>query len=400
MTDAIDLRLDGHVLVRLLDPTPADRAAVERRLGLQGVPASATHPAQPGPAGGGDPAPPGPAGAGEPAVASDAPGEPELTLRYVDDLPLHGPLRTVGRDDGAFTDDAFVIRRGRRPIAIVPLERIGQPGAELMVLRGSGAPARLVSLVNLGLLGHGRIALHAAAVECDGRGIAACGWSGSGKTEVLLGYVARGARVVGDEWIHATPATGRLVGLPEPVRVQDWHLAQVPELADRIGRRARLAMRGAAVVERLSRTVGTAARPVPGSGLLRAGAGRAAGRRHRDIAPERLLPADRRAAATSLDVLYLLETGLDPAIRVEPIDPARVAARMALAHVHHRRALLDWYWQARYAFPDRTNPLLERIEAVERDRLETLFASRPAFRVDHPHAVDVRALVDAMEARR
>lgn len=364
---AVDLRLDGRTLVRLIDATSGDVRAVERRLGL-------------------------------PAIDAGGDTTPELTIRYADGLPIVGRLRTVGRDEGAFTDDVFVVRRGTRPIAILRFERIGGDDAEILVERGAGAPAQLVSLVNLGILGHGRVALHAAAVVHEGRGIAACGWSGSGKTEVLLGYLERGASAVGDEWIDATPSSGRLVGLPSPIRVQDWHLEQLPGLRGRIGRGSRLAMAAAAAVERSGRGVAGVGRVVPGSGALRRTAARAGAKRHIDVPPATLFGAERLADAATLDIVFLLETGTDDTIRVEPIDPAVVAARMALAHVHHRRALLGWYWQARFAFPDRSNPLLERIEAVERERLTELFVGRPAFRVDHPHRVDITELVAAMEA--
>lgn len=364
-----DLLLDGRPLLRLVDPTPADLRAVADRLGLA-------------PADDDDAS----AGGGASAHAS-----PVLVLRYVASLPISGTLRTVGRDDGAFDDDAFVIRAGSRPVAIVPFERIGQPGAEITVVRGTGVPGRLVSLLNLALLGHDRIALHASAVELDGLGIAACGWSGSGKTEAMLGLVHAGGRFVGDEWT-VLDAGGRLVGLPERIRIQDWHAAQLPSLRDAIGSPAVLRMRAAAAAERGGRWLGRAPRRVPMIRAVGRGAARVGSRRHVDVPADVLFGPDRRAAATTLDRLVLLETSTDPRIRVEPIDPALVADRLALAHVHHRRELLGWYWQSRFAFPDRRNALLDQIESVERERLAAAFSGRPAIRVEHPHAVDIAAL--------
>ena len=359
-----ELALDGRPLVRLIDAAASDERAVASRLGL---------PATRG-ASGDDPL-------------------PDLVLRYVAELPIRGTLRTVGRDDGAFSDDAFVVRRGGRPVAVVPFEAIGQPGAELLVVRGSGAPARLVSLLNLALLAGERTAVHASAVVHAGLGLAACGWSGSGKTEVLLGFMARGARYVGDEWVHVSPAG--MTGLPQPVRVQDWHLEQLPELRARIGRGARIRLATAGAVDGAA---GRLARgPLPGGRRLARLARPISGRRAVDRSPARLFGADAIATGVPLDRLFLLETGVDDAIRVEPIDPLAVADRLAFAHVHHRRELLSWYWQSRYAFPDRANELLERIEAVERERLRARFAGRPAHRVDHPERVSIARLADEME---
>jgi hypothetical protein len=357
----VDFRLDGRTLVRLVGPANGDVRAARARLGLAPV-------AVDGPLG------------------DAAAGPAELTIRYVDELGVTGPLRSVGRDEGAYTDDAFVIRKGRRPIAIVPLERIGGDAAEIAMVRDSGVPASLVPLVNLGLLGHGRVALHGSAVVHEGRGIAAVGWSGGGKTDVLLGFMDRGARDVGDEWLHADPETGRIVGLPEPIRVEAAHLEAFPALRERIPRRARAAM-----------TAGRAIGRVPGLDGTGRVTRRLGGRPYVDLPPAKLFGPERLADGTSLDVVVWLETGLGDRVRVEPIEPASVAERLAFAHIHHRRNLLALYWQMRYAFPDRSNALLDDIAAIERERLARCFAGRPAIRVEGPSNVDGRALVDAIE---
>jgi hypothetical protein len=355
----VDFRLDGRTLVRLIDPSPSDERSVALRLGLR--PVSTAY--------------------------GDGPTVADLTIRYLEDLDVHGRLRSVGRDEGAYTDEAFVVRRGSRPIAVLPLDRIGTDGGEVGMLRGGGAPASLISLLNLAVLARGRVALHGSAVVHDGRGIAAVGWSGSGKTEVLLGFMERGAMAVGDEWLHADPDSGRIAGLPEPVRIEARHLRQLPALAERISRRRRAGM-----------TAGTALASVPGLGGAGRVTGRLGGRTYADVPPARLFGEDRLAASTSVDVVVWLETGVGEGVRAEPVDPASVADRLAFAHVHHRRALLGLYWQARYAFPDRASAVLDDIAAVERERIGRCFAGRPAIRVEHPRSADIRAVVDAIEA--
>jgi hypothetical protein len=358
----VDFRLDGRTLVRLVDAAPRDADAVGSHLGLSPLDAAA-----------GDTA--------------------DLTVRYVDHLGLHGPLRVVGRDEGAYTDDAFVERRKGRAIGIVPLERIGVGGAdgdgvgdpEIVMIRGSGSPGRLVSLLNLAVLGHGRVALHGSSVVHAGRGIAAVGWSGSGKTEVLLGFMARGALAVGDEWLHAAPGEDRVAGLPTPVRVEADHLGQLPELRERIPVAARAAMRVASVVGR-------------GGGGAAAVGRRLGARAHVDLAPARLFGSERLAATANLDVIVWLEPAATGTAQVVPIEAADVARRLALAHVHHRRSLMEWYWQGRYAFPERSNPLLDDNITVECERLVETFAGRPAFRARFGPSVGIASLTDAIEA--
>jgi hypothetical protein len=355
----VDFRLDGRTVVRLVDPSPSDERSVATRLGLRPV-----------------------------ALASaDTPAVADLTIRYLDDLGLTGRLRSVGRDEGAYTDDVFVIRGRSRPTTVLQLDRIGTDDGEVRMLRGRGAPASLISLVNLALVARGRVALHGSAVVHDGRGIVAVGWSGSGKTEVLLGFMERGALAVGDEWLHADPATGRIAGLPEPVRIEARHLRQLPALTERISRRRRAGM-----------TAGTALASVPGLGGVGRVTGRLGGRTYADVPPARLFGEDRLATSAHVDVVVWLETGVGEGVRAEPVDPASVADRLAFAHVHHRRALLSLYWQARYAFPDRASALLDDIAAVERERIRRCFAGRPAVRVEHPRSADIRAVVDAIEA--
>jgi hypothetical protein len=364
-------RLDGRPLVRCVGAAGPDIAAIATRLGIPATPTGTT--------------------------ADEAP--PDLILRYVPVLPVTGMLRTVGRDDGAFTDDAFVVRRGGRAVALLPFDRLGEPAAEIVVVRGSGAPGRLVSLLNAAIVGRGSVALHGSAVLHEGVGVTACGWSGSGKTEVLLGFIGLGARYVGDEWLHTTP-DGRVVGLPEPIRIQDWHVDQVPWLADRLGRRRITGMRVAAAGERGGRSLARAGRRLPGIRALGGAAGRLGdARRHVDRSPAALFGADALRPAAPIDRVFLLEPTTGETIRIEPVEPAWVADRMAVAQLHHRRELLGWYWQWRYAFPGRRSDLLEGIEARERSELARLFSGRPAFRVEHPHHVDIDALARAMAER-
>ena len=54
-----------------------------------------------------------------------------------------------------------------------------------------------------------------------------------GKTEALLAFVARGAQYLGDEWIYVD-GPNRMCGIPQPIRLWDWHLGQFPQFRERI----------------------------------------------------------------------------------------------------------------------------------------------------------------------
>jgi hypothetical protein len=120
---------------------------------------------------------------------------------------------------------------------------------------------------------------------------------------------------------------------------------------------------------------------------------------HADIDPDVLFGSDRRATGVSLDVVYWMVPGDGKSIVVTDADPSDVAARMAVAHHHHRRNLLEAYWRFRYAFPERRNELIDDAEARERQLLGEALAGTRVFRVDHPKPVNLDQLAAAMASR-
>jgi hypothetical protein len=69
---------------------------------------------------------------------------------------------------------------------------------------------------------------------------------------------------------------------------------------------------------------------------------------------------------------------------------------LTFSHVHHRLGFLDYYWQYRYAFPDRPNGIVDSIESIERRLLRQVFADTTALEVLHPHPVDIPDLFDTI----
>jgi hypothetical protein len=235
--------------------------------------------------------------------------------------------------------------------------------------------------------------LHAAAFDLDGVGVLVTGWSKGGKTEVLMGAAAAGARYIGDEWVYLT-TDGRMHGIPEPIRLWDWHLDQLPEVRRRLGTgtRARLGLLGIAI---------GAIRAIPRG--LRRGPLRLArralpvleGQRHVDVPPEQLFD-DLRDQTGRLDRVILVESAAGPGIDVRGVDADEVAHRMIASLLFERQDLVALSLQARFAFPDLEIPALATFEARQRDLLERCLAGRPAYVVTHPYPVDIRALFDAV----
>ncbi|MGZ6642067.1 MAG: hypothetical protein ACXVFT_09550 [Solirubrobacteraceae bacterium] len=356
MDAAIDYDLHGLAGIRILDATPRDAAVVDRQLG---------------------------------PIRATLDRVPDIVVRFVDRLDAGAPMRLLGVDDAGFTEDAFLILRSRhksRARVRIPMEQVGAP-CEIVCERGIAGVPLLIAVLNLTVLARGALPLHASAFVHDDRGVVICGWSKGGKTEAVLAAMARGARFVGDEWVYVAGDGTRVYGLPEPMRLWDWHLDQLPAVRARIARqdRARLAgLRVAAGVARGRRT--------------RRAQALIGGQRHVDAPPGHLFGADAVALSGSFDRLILVGSWDQPQTVARPIEPAEIAARMAASLAYERAPLLGAYQQFRFAFPELRNPVLDSAADRERALLERVLDGKPSHAIDHPYPVDLAELFDAIRS--
>lgn len=84
----------------------------------------------------------------------------------------------------------------------------------------------LRSMVNVKMVYADLLPLHASAWTCPSGGMLACGWSGGGKTGMLLAHLLHGAEYLAAEWAYVCPASSRIYGVPETLRLRSWHLRQ------------------------------------------------------------------------------------------------------------------------------------------------------------------------------
>ncbi len=352
---AIDFELAGIAGVRLLDASNGDAAAVERQLGPIRHPLERT---------------------------------PDIVVRFVDRLPPSGETRYLGLNEAGFTETGFLVLRGKHkaPARVqIPLDRAGA-GCEIVCEHGVPAVPLLVPLLNLAVLSRGILPLHASAFVHKGVGIVATGWSKGGKTEALLACAAAGATYVGDEWVYIDRDGSRVSGIPEPIRVWDWHLREQPQLRSRLSRSERLRLGALGGVGGVLRATGRLHR-------VRALADT---QRHVDLEPAVLFGA-RRATSMSFDRLVFVVSHASSEVVVSEIEPGEVARRMVFSLGYERRELLAYYQAFRFAFPGSPSPVIEASADLERDLLERAFAGKPAQLVSHPYPVRFPALLDAIE---
>ena len=357
VTQDMDFDLHGLVGVRVVGGTPSDVAVVRRQLG---------HPETP------------------------LDREPDLTVRFVERL-APSPLTLVGIGESGYDDDAFYLlqaKGGSRRRTRMQFDRLG-PGAEIVCERGIPAVPHLLATVNLLLLSHDVLPLHATALEVDGKGVLVTGWSKGGKTETLLALTSHGARYVGDEWVHLPPG-GRMVGLPEPIRLWGWQLAQRPDLLASRPAAERRRLRAWSTVSRIADAA--VDRSWKGSGLARRIAPAVGRQAYLQVTPRDLFGAVGMVPSARLDAVVLVLSHEAPETVVHVVEQGEIARRMAASLAEERAPMMVHYRQFRYAFPDRPSPLLEQASEIESRLLSERLDNVPGGKVTHPHPCDVQVL--------
>ncbi|MGH8930955.1 MAG: hypothetical protein ACRDZO_10105 [Egibacteraceae bacterium] len=362
-TTSFDLR--GLVGIQVVGATPAEAAAVRRQLGPLERPLDR---------------------------------EPDIVIRYCDQIPVTAPVRLIGVDEIGFTDDCFLVLRGKREARVrvaIPMDQVGGR-CEILCERGALGVPLLIPIVNLTALTRGILPLHAAAFVYQGRGVLVTGWAKGGKTETLLAFMSHGARYAGDEWIYIDPATRRLVGIPEPIRLWDWHLRSAVEYRAAVPAKARArlaALRGG--VSALEALAGTQA--LAGAQALARRALPIVRRQlNVQVTPTKLFGAGACVDEATLDHVLLVANHASATIEAEPVPASEVADRMAYSLEYERLDFRSYYQRFRFAFPRAANPHLDEAETTERQLLHKALDGVPSHAVRHPYPVAIPALFDAI----
>ena len=359
-----DFDLHGLVGIRVVDARPEDVATVTRQLG---------------------------------PIAAPLTREPDITVRFVDELREPRPTTYATWPDTGATDDQFYLLRGKDGVAartLLPMEAIGNP-CEIVCERRAGHVPHLLAVINMIALRRDVLPLHASAFNYRGVGVLATGWGKGGKTETLLAFAARGAQYVGDEWVYLTP-DGGMHGVPEPIRLWNWHLEQLPELRAGLPVTTRARLSSLPVMASSAAGLSARLRGLPAS-VLRRTAPVLRRQAFVQVPPGRLFGADAIALHGRVDHVLFVASHDSDAVTIEPIDGASVAARMLASLEEERGPLLDVYRQFRFLFPERRAAAIEEAPAIERRLLERYLADRPAHVLRHPYPVELDSLVEPVE---
>jgi hypothetical protein len=367
MSDPVEFDLHGLAGVRLLDATERDAAVVARQLG---------------------------------PIQAPLRREPDITIRFVDRLPLDQPLRYLGLDDVAFTDDAFILLRSQQksPARVqIPFDQIGR-GLEITCERGLPAVPLLISILNLTVLANGALPLHASAFVYQGKGVLVTGWAKGGKTETLLAFMEQGATYVGDEWVYLSCDGRHMWGIPEPMRLWQWHLDELPRYAGLVSRSDRLRLRGLRLMLRPLEQVsgGASHRQTQPVRLLRRLVPLLKRQQNVQLAPQKLFGAERCISQAEPALVFFVGSQEAASNVVQPVEPSWMAQRMRFSLEEERMNFLSYYLKFRFAFPGAANDLIERRQELEQSLLQQALSGKEAYAVYHPYPVSIPSLFDAL----
>jgi hypothetical protein len=361
----VDFDLHGIVGVRVLDAQPADVATITRQIG--------------------------------PLVAP-LDREPDITIRFVDELTVPGPMTYAGWADCAAARDGFFLLRGREGVAartLLPMDAVGER-CDIVCERRTGSVPHLLAVINMTALARGVLPLHASAFVHEGTGVLATGWAKGGKTETLLAFAARGASYVGDEWVYLTP-DGGMHGVPEPIRLWHWHVEQLPDLWAALPRATRTRLKALPPVASSASRLGRTLPGLPAS-VLRRAAPVVRRQAYVQVPPGRLFGEDAIALHGRLDHILLVMSHDRDEISIEPVPGATVAAHMRASLDEERSPFMQVYRQFQFLFPERSSPVVEEALAIERRLLDQLLTDRPAHLLRHPYPVGLESLVGPVES--
>ena len=360
----IDFNIHGRVGIRLIDASAQDAAAVARQLGPMQMPFS---------------------------------GDPDIVVRFVKALPTQG-LRYVEFEGSGFNHDGFfLLKSNKRPAKVkVGFEQVGSR-CEIVCESGLRSVPQLLAILNLTLLAKDCVPVHASAFTHQGKGILLTGWSKGGKTEALLAFAQHGARYVGDEWIILSGDGEKMYGIPENIRLWEWHLDNSPKVRSQVSRQDRFLFRSIHWIENLQTMASRKFRKALPVKLL----GRAMPMLKRQLnvclKPEVIFGGNLGPFEAKPEKLFLLLSDNEPTVRVERADPLVIAQQMAASVRYEQVPLMEQYLSAKFASPGLKSEFIEGAHKMQNVTLLRALEGKEAYTVRHPYPVSFDSLYEAMQ---
>jgi hypothetical protein len=364
MTHLVDFNLHNLFSIRLENPLPEAVRAVKNQIGV---------------------------------LPSSFPGEPDLTVCYVDHFET--PMYHLVMGSAGFANDEFYVvgSTGRKMFrAQIPFEALGQP-CKVICETGTTEIPLLHLILNLRMLAKGLMPFHASAFVFDGIGVVVNGWPKGGKTSTLFSFLAHGAQFISDDWLFVD-SESRIYGLMQPIKLSDWQLNQLPDYQPRVSRTKQWTIQGIRWLDTMMHTVPESLQTdfLPTKAFYKGLKRLNNSQRHVSLSPEQLFGTDLVAPTGDFDVLLLTLSQETSEVVITPMATELAIERLLATFQYEWMQWEKYYVQYLYAFPHRHNLLIESSQRKQRELLEQILANKPIFAVSHPHPVALDKLYQAI----
>ncbi|QEG41895.1 hypothetical protein [Roseimaritima ulvae] len=328
---------------------------------------------------------------------------PDVEIRFHAASSVQLPWRHMGPQDALAMDDRFALASagGAGPIEIdLPTAGEDSPFRLNCPTGMRTGPSLLRSMINHKCVDKHWLGIHATAFTFSGRGYLACGWPRGGKTGMMLAHLLQGAEYLAAEWVYVDPREGKMHGVPESLRLRDWHLRQGASRLQNVSRRDRLRLWGRRWAAKTAAALATL------TGYVRPRFGRSLGKlaaaieRHRyiDRSAADWLQQELRPRSAGLDTVLLVGTHAAEDIRVTPLAPAAAKRRLLALQEEDFSDLHAVYRRWSYAMPEAT-PCRQTFDRKRSALFDRLLETTPAYAVDHPPNIPLADLFQTLESR-
>lgn len=355
--------IHGVLGIRLLDPSPADVAAVSKQLGMLKKPLLR---------------------------------EPDVTFRFMGRLP-YPPKQASEREQEKSAEEAFFVfgEKTQRVLARIPFDRLGSP-CEIVCQRGLRSVPLLMPILSLTALAKGLVSVHASAFVYRGTGILVVGQAESGKTTMLLGFASKGAEYIGDEWVLVDGNGQAMYGLRRDIELSPSHFETVPEVRRMIKRSRLWPFEGLRCVGGIQQIIGR----VVGRSFTTHALKAISGLQRRilpKVEPQAVFGGRVGSLIAKPGKVFLLISHGPPTVEVKPISALEMARRIAASIQHEQAGFMERYLAFKSAFPERWNSGADESTASQYVLLARALTATDTYTVRHPHKIAFSALYAALQ---
>jgi hypothetical protein len=330
--------------------------------------------------------------------ASD--GQPDVEVRFTKSAP-DVVWRHLGQRDAYYAEGQFALGcdHFKSPVPMVLPAAAGPEPFRVTYPSGGGRRLPwLRSMINGKCVDKQLLGVHAAAFTFEDRGCLVCGWPRGGKTGTLLAFLLHGAQYLAAEWVYVSHQGRTMQGVPEHIRLRDWHLRQGGTSLKLVGWGGRMRLIGrrwaANGTAGISRVLGAF---LPGDKSLRKLAAGIDRHRYVDRPAADWLGQQLQPRTAPLDTILLVGTHDARDIQVTRLGTEEAKRRLIVLQDEDQEDLTWAYRRWAYAMSD-PSAWLADFEEKRSVLLDQLIEGKAVYAVDHPEEVNLIDLFQELQS--